>query len=262
MSKRQSARSSERRQPSSRSNKQRRNQDRFEEPNVIPFEPQEERREVDRSPIEARTPAQKKYLNAIKTSTIVFASGPAGVGKTWLAGAYAAEQLQERNVEKIIITRPAVEAGENLGFLPGDADEKYAPYLAPFRDVLDERLGRSYVALAMKRGKIEAAPFAYMRGRTFKNAIVILDEAQNTTPKQMEMFLTRLGENVTVIVNGDLTQKDIRGVSGFSDAIERLTYITDVSHVSFDKDDVVRSGICQEIVEAYCQGPDPVYGKR
>lgn len=213
-------------------------------------------------PITAQTETQQRYINAIRTQAVTFASGPAGVGKTWLAGAIAAEQLTGRKIEKIIITRPAVEAGEKLGFLPGEVNEKYAPYLAPFRDVLDERLGKSFVELALKRGKIEAAPLAYMRGRTFKNALVILDEAQNTTPTQMKMFLTRIGENCTVIVNGDLNQKDIPGVSGFQDAITRLTFISSISHVKFNHDDVVRSGICQEIVQAYEEGPDPVYGSR
>lgn len=227
--------------------------------NIVPLNPQPFR---NPQPIVAQNDSQKRYINAIRTQQVTFASGPAGVGKTWLAGALAAEQLTGRKIEKIIITRPAVEAGEKLGFLPGEMEEKYAPYLAPFRDVLDERLGKSYVDLALKRGKIEASPFAYMRGRTFKNALVILDEAQNTTPTQMKMFLTRIGENCTVVVNGDLNQKDIPGKSGFEDAIERLTFIPSISHVEFDHNDVVRSGICQEIVQAYEEGPDPVYGKR
>lgn len=217
---------------------------------------------VNTAPIRAQNPAQQRYIDAIHGKTITLASGPAGVGKTYLAGALAAELLKAGKIDKIIITRPAVEAGEKLGFLPGEVEDKYAPYLAPFRDVLDERLGKSFVSYLMKTGKIEAAPLAYMRGRTFKNAVVILDEAQNTTPVQMKMFLTRLGINATAIVNGDLQQKDIPGLSGFQDAITRLSFIPSLGHVAFDHNDVVRSDIVQEIVQAYEVGLDPVYNDR
>lgn len=204
-------------------------------------------------PIIAQNEAQKRYINAIRTQTITFASGPAGVGKTWLAGALAAEQLTGRKIEKIIITRPAVEAGEKLGFLPGEIEEKYAPYLAPFRDVLDERLGKSFVELALKRGKIEAAPFAYMRGRTFKNALVILDEAQNTTREQMFMALTRLGEESRMVITGDGSQVDLKpGVrSGLAEAEHALTGIEGVAVLRFDRDDIVRHPVVGRIVAAY-----------
>ncbi len=204
-------------------------------------------------PIIAQNEAQKRYINAIRTQTITFASGPAGVGKTWLAGALAAEQLTGRKIEKIIITRPAVEAGEKLGFLPGEIEEKYAPYLAPFRDVLDERLGKSFVDLALKRGKIEAAPFAYMRGRTFKNALVILDEAQNTTPEQMKMFLTRIGIGAKAVVTGDITQIDLprNQKSGLRHAIEVLGQVEGISFNFFQAADVVRHPVVARIVQAY-----------
>lgn len=206
---------------------------------------------VDRSPIEALNESQKKYIAAIKAFDLVFATGPAGTGKTWICGALAAQALDTGNIDKIIITRPAVEAGESLGFLPGELEEKFDPFLQPFRDVLNERLGKTFVDYLIKTGRIEAAPLAYMRGRTFKNAYIILDEAQNTSPLQMKMFLTRIGKNCKVIVNGDMSQKDIRGDSGLDDAVNRLTWIPNVKHVKFTKADVVRSGLVADIVSSY-----------
>lgn len=202
-------------------------------------------------PLTAKTENQKKYINAIKAFKLVFGLGPAGTGKTYICGATAANALLNGEADRIIITRPAVEAGEELGFLPGEVEEKYMPYLTPFLDVLHERLGKSRVEYLLKTGKIEAAPFAYMRGRTFKNAIVILDEAQNATPAQMKLFLTRIGENCKVIVNGDEDQKDIVGLSGLTDAIKRLSFIPSIKVVRFTQADIVRSGLVQEIVEAY-----------
>lgn len=206
---------------------------------------------VDRSPIEPLTEAQKRYVSAIKNFDLTFATGPAGTGKTWLCAAMAAQALHDGHIDKIIITRPAVEAGEHLGFLPGELEEKFDPYLQPFRDVLNERLGKTFVEYLIKNGRIEASPLAYMRGRTFKNAYVILDEAQNTTPMQMKMFLTRIGHNCKVIVNGDMSQKDIHGASGLEDAVNRLTYIPAVKHIKFSREDIVRSGLVGEIVRAY-----------
>lgn len=203
------------------------------------------------TPLQAKTNSQKKYMSAIKSATLTFGVGPAGTGKTYICGAIAAELLQNKTIDKIIITRPAVEAGEKLGFLPGEVEEKYEPYLTPFRDVLNERLGKTFVDYLVKTGRIEPAPLAYMRGRTFKDAIVILDEAQNVTPEQMKMFLTRIGENCKVIVNGDENQKDIPGPSGLTDAIKRISFIPSVQVVKFSSADIVRSGIVQEIVSAY-----------
>jgi phosphate starvation-inducible PhoH-like protein len=210
-------------------------------------------RQRDTSPITAKSDAQRRYINAMKSSTLTFATGPAGSGKTWLCAATAAQMLESGEIEKIIITRPAVEAGENLGFLPGEIEDKFDPYLQPFKDVLNERLGKTFVEYLIKAGRIEAAPLAYMRGRTFKNAFVILDEAQNTTPTQMKMFLTRIGQDTKVVVNGDITQKDIRGESGLADAIAKLSYIPSVKCIQFTRDDIVRSGLVQEIVQAYEQ---------
>lgn len=202
-------------------------------------------------PIEARTETQYHYMQSIKNKTVTFGVGPAGTGKTWVCGALAAEALEDGITERIIVTRPVQEAGENLGFLPGEVEDKFAPYFQPFKDVLIERLGKGHVQALMKAGRIETAPFAYMRGRTFKHCWVILDEAQNTTPEQMKLFMTRIGENCKVIVNGDYSQKDIRGQSGLEDAIKKLAAIAGCEVIEFTREDIVRSGLVQKIVEAY-----------
>ncbi|MEZ2310878.1 PhoH family protein [Paraburkholderia sp. RCC_158] len=207
-------------------------------------------------PIRPRTDAQGRYIASIKGKTITFATGPAGTGKTWVCASLAAEALREKQIEKIIVTRPAVEAGESLGFLPGEMEEKFAHYLIPFEETLIERLGTGAYEYHKRMGNIEGAPLAYMRGRTFKNALVILDESQNTTPEQMKMFLTRIGENCRAVVNGDLRQKDIRGMSGLEDAVNRLSWIPSISVINFKRADIVRSGIVQEIVESYERAED------
>ncbi|MEJ7805643.1 MAG: PhoH family protein [Telluria sp.] len=207
---------------------------------------------------EAKTAKQKVYAQAMKTiGNVVFGIGPAGTGKTYVAGCMAADALMDKRVEKIILTRPAVEAvGEKLGFLPGEKEEKFDPYFDPFRDVLAERLGASFVELLIKDGRIKCEPFAYMRGKTFKNSFVILDEAQNATTPHLKMFLTRVGENALVVLNGDETQVDIKEPSGFVDAANRLLHIPSVKVVMFEKKDIVRSGFCQEVVEAF-EAPAP-----
>ncbi len=169
--------------------------------------------------VKPRTFHQAAYIKSIRNHQLTFGIGPAGCGKTWLCAALSAHALMEHGAEKIVITRPVVEAEERLGFLPGNAEDKFAPYFAPFREVLEEFLGKGHVSGLMKAGRIEIAPLAYMRGRTFKNAWVVLDEAQNVTLGQMKLFLTRIGENARVIVNGDLRQSDVQGASGLRDAI-------------------------------------------
>lgn len=209
----------------------------------------------DRSPISARNDAQARYLAAIEGKQLIFATGEAGCGKTWISAAKAAEALSNKDVERIIVTRPVLQADEDLGFLPGDISEKFAPYFRPVYDVLVKRLGASFMQYCLRPeiGKVEIAPFAYMRGRTFENAFVILDEAQNVTAAQMKMFLTRLGENVTVIVNGDITQCDLpSGVtSGLADALKRFEDDELVGLVRFDAEDCVRSELCQRTLHAY-----------
>ncbi|MEI7063550.1 phosphate starvation-inducible protein PhoH [Dickeya chrysanthemi] len=209
----------------------------------------------DTSIIEARTPAQEQYLSAIENKQLIFATGEAGCGKTFLSAAKAAEALLHKEVDRIIVTRPVLQAEEDLGFLPGDMAEKFAPYFRPVYDVLLRRLGSSFLQYCLRPeiAKVEIAPFAYMRGRTFENAVVILDEAQNVTVNQMKMFLTRLGENVTVIVNGDITQCDLpAGVkSGLQDALERFAEDAMISIVTFGKGDCVRSELCQRTLVAY-----------
>jgi phosphate starvation-inducible PhoH-like protein len=203
--------------------------------------------------ISPRTPGQADYLRLIDESNLVFGEGPAGTGKTYLAVAKAAERLINGNVDRIILSRPAVEAGEQLGFLPGDMREKVDPYLRPLFDALHDMMPASKLTKRMERGDIEVAPLAFMRGRTLSNACVILDEAQNTTAVQMKMFLTRLGENSSMVITGDLSQVDLpNGVgSGLRDAIETLDGVPGVSFVSFTDADVVRHPLVGRIVRAY-----------
>lgn len=188
---------------------------------------------------------------AIQRSQVVIAIGPAGTGKTYIAAAYAVQQLIDKRIDKIVVTRPNVEAGEEMGHLPGELEEKFAPYIAPFRDILIERIGQTHYELALKREDICPEPIGYMRGKTFNDAFVILDEAQNITPKQMKMFLTRVGRNCTVVVDGDLEQQDIEGESGLRDALWRLKGVEGIEMIEFEEDDIVRSGLVKEVIKAY-----------
>jgi phosphate starvation-inducible PhoH-like protein len=196
---------------------------------------------------------QQLYLQAMIDYDIVITIGPAGTGKTYLAVAMAAAYLQEKRVRRIILARPAVEAGEKLGFLPGDLAEKVNPYLRPLHDALHDIIGFEKVARMMERGIIEVAPIAFMRGRTLNDSFIILDEAQNTTPEQMKMFLTRIGFNSKAVINGDITQIDLpQGrMSGLREAQEVLSEIEGIKFFRFDKSDVVRHSLVQQIVSAY-----------
>ncbi len=200
-----------------------------------------------------RSATQAKYIQTMMKNEMVFGLGPAGTGKTYLAVALAVSMMLEGKIDKIILSRPAVEAGENLGFLPGDLKDKVDPYLRPLYDALYEMLPAEQVDKKLAIGEIEIAPLAFMRGRTLSNAFVILDEAQNTTPMQMKMFLTRLGENSRMVVNGDLSQVDLpRGViSGLRDAIDTLKNVPGIGSVTFSAADVVRHGLVAKIVKAY-----------
>jgi phosphate starvation-inducible PhoH-like protein len=204
--------------------------------------------------IRPKTVGQKEYVDAIDENTIVFGIGPAGTGKTYLAMAKAVQALQRKEVSRIILTRPAVEAGERLGFLPGTLTDKIDPYLRPLFDALHEMLDPESVPKLMAAGTIEVAPLAYMRGRTLNDSFIILDEAQNTTPEQMKMFLTRLGFNSKMVVTGDITQVDLpAGVSGLRTAEGILTGVTDMHFSYLSAADVVRHSLVSRIVDAYAK---------
>jgi phosphate starvation-inducible PhoH-like protein len=214
--------------------------------------------------IAPKTVTQKRYVDAIRRSTITFGIGPAGTGKTYLAMALAVAALHERQVARIILTRPAVEAGERLGFLPGDLMAKVDPYLRPLFDALYDMLDPDRANSLMERGTIEVAPLAFMRGRTLNDSFIILDEAQNTSPEQMQMFLTRLGFGSKVVVTGDVTQIDLPRDqrSGLIHVQDILSDVNDIAFVRFGHQDVVRHKLVQRIVEAYKQHADDAGGER
>lgn len=204
-------------------------------------------------PIKCKTVGQKAYVDAIKKNTVVFGVGPAGTGKTYLAVCLAVQAMKQKQAEKIILTRPAVEAGEKLGFLPGDLQTKVDPYLRPLYDALQEMLGVESYTKLMERGAIEIAPLAYMRGRTLSNAFIILDEAQNTTKEQMKMFLTRLGDGSKMVITGDVSQIDLPEgkKSGLIHATKLLKEVEGISVINLTDKDVVRNTLVMRIVRAY-----------
>ena len=208
---------------------------------------------VKGKPVKPKTLGQKKYIDAIQNNTITFGIGPAGTGKTYLAVAMAVRAFRDEQVSRIILTRPAVEAGEKLGFLPGDLQDKVDPYLRPLYDAMFDMMGPENFQRNMEKGTIEVAPLAYMRGRTLDDSFIILDEAQNTTPEQMKMFLTRLGFNSKAIVTGDVTQIDLpnAGRSGLVEEVKVLKNIDDIAIMRLTEKDVVRHKLVQDIIAAY-----------
>ena len=208
---------------------------------------------VSGRPVKPKTLGQKKYIDLIRDNTIVFGIGPAGTGKTYLAMAMAITAFKNNEVNRIILTRPAIEAGEKLGFLPGDLQQKVDPYLRPLYDALYEIMGAEKFMQNMEKGLIEVAPLAYMRGRTLDNAFIVLDEAQNTTPEQMKMFLTRIGYGSKAVITGDLTQIDLGEgkKSGLIEASKILSSIDDIGIINLTNRDVVRHPLVQKIINAY-----------
>jgi phosphate starvation-inducible protein PhoH and related proteins len=207
------------------------------------------------NPIKAKTPNQQKLVQLVKDNDLVFALGPAGTGKTYVSVALAVRALKNKQVKKIIITRPAVEAGENLGFLPGDLKEKIDPYLRPIYDGLNDMIPYEKLQYYMEREIIEIAPLAYMRGRTLHNAFILLDEAQNTTPMQMKMFLTRMGPDSKMIVTGDTTQVDLprKQTSGLNEAIRILKGVKGIGMIELSEKDVIRHRLVRDIIDAYAK---------
>ena len=193
---------------------------------------------------------QGEYLEAIRYNDIIFGIGSAGTGKTYIAASYAASELFHRRVSKVILTRPNIETGRGLGFLPGTLDEKYAPYLMPFDAIFSKALGRGFYEYALKNKDIEPTPLGFLRGTTFENCIVLLDEAQNCTKDEMKMLLSRIGKNCKMIISGDTEQTDI-DYSGLQDAVSRLTGISGIEIVEFLDEDIVRSNMCKQIIMAY-----------
>jgi len=240
-----------------RRNQRRRNYKKYNEKNEI-IENKEKINEECKiwvKSVQPKTLKQKEYLEAIYNKDVIFCIGPAGTGKTFLACHVAANFLVEDRVDSIILCRPAVEAGEKLGFLPGNLEEKLNPYLRPLYDALNHMLSKKVVNQMIDEGVIEVVPLAYMRGRTLNNAFVILDEAQNTTPTQMKMFLTRMGDYSKFLVNGDITQTDLDDgkYSGLVDARNRLKNIEGIAWIELGKEDIVRHPIVQKIVDAYIE---------
>ena len=238
---------------SKRAEKQRRRNGRtFETAQIIPLH--KLKFEVERAPppIRPLNPRQADYLDALRTSPQVVVLGPAGTGKTWIAATFAADLYRKGRIKKIILTRPNVPCGRSLGFFPGSLEEKFAPWAAPVIDAIKERMGGTSFEIALKKGDIEMIPFEVMRGRSWKSAFILLDEAQNATPAEIKMFLTRVGDDCSVVVNGDVSQCDLKSGSGLSAVLDLIaTRDLPVPVIAFTLDDIVRSGICAMWVRAF-----------
>ena len=220
------------------------------EPKDLPVMPELRTERYRPKTYEAMNKSQESYINKIDNHTLTFCVGPAGTGKTFCAAIAAANAFKAKTVDKIIITRPIVEAGEQIGFLPGDMNEKVGPYVQPFLDALKRVMGSAQVEALIEHGKIEFLPLAFMRGHSWSNTFVVLDEAQNVTKSQMKLFLTRIGKGCKIIVDGDISQKDIEAF-GLDDALERLARVRGIAVHEFTTSDIVRSGIVRDIIRAY-----------
>ena len=229
--------------------RQQRRQDRRND--ISPHETVIQLKEREPQPLEPITEAQKRYLQSIKNNIITFGIGVAGSGKSYVATMYACELLKQGKISRIFVTRPIVEAGEKLGFLPGLEEEKVAPYFYPIKDIMESSLGKSHVEYLIKHGRIVFKPLAYMRGCTFNDAFLIADEMENATDSQMRLILTRIGKNCKVVIDGDLAQKDISGESGLKSAMEKLKNVNNINVVKFGIEDIVRSDIVKDIIIAY-----------
>jgi phosphate starvation-inducible PhoH-like protein len=236
------------------SKKRRRNIRGFETAEIIEFQASKFESERVLPPIKPLTATQAHYLHALRTSTQVIVLGPAGTGKTWIAATYAADLLRNGSIDKIILTRPNLPCGRSLGYFPGSLEDKFAPWAAPVAEAIKERIGKAAYEIALKKGGIELVPFEVMRGRSWRKAFVLLDEAQNSTPAEIKTFLTRIGEDCTVVVNGDVSQCDLDRDSGLSTVLQLVRSQTlSVPVVEFTREDIVRSGICAMWVRAFAE---------
>ena len=232
--------------------KRRRNLHDFESAEIIELQSAKFAAERELPAIKALNASQAQYLDALRTSPQVVVLGPAGTGKTWMAATYAADLLRHRQIDKIVLTRPNVPCGPSLGYFPGTLEDKFAPWAAPVAEAIKERIGKAAYDIALKRGDIELVPFEVMRGRSWKNAFVLLDEAQNTTTSEIKTFLTRVGEDCIVVINGDVNQCDLDEASGLRIVLNMIkSQMLAVPVIEFTRDDIVRSGICAMWVRAF-----------